>query len=368
VKETFSVLIPDGESKFALFATHCLSCYPNIKLHVLSREPFSPIRFSRYQRSFTYKQTNPEDGSLLETVAAIVKKHKIDVLLPTDTEAIAFANANREALSDLLALPPLPDPKSFEIANNKWLLAQFLEEHGFPGQRALLVSADDLFEQNLQTLQFPALLKPITARDGDGIERFEHLSDLRNYFNHHGVKPFAGHFMVQELVPGPVIGLNILSRDGNVLASTIQQGTIPNTKKYAAAGAIKFIKHPDFSTTIQKISSSLLRNGYANLDTICDSQNQLRIIDVNARFWGSLRGSLAAGVNFPYLTCLAALNIPFPAPDYDLIRYFHPQTAMQAKWSRLSGKSLDQDLSFQEMGMRFLLNDPLAEVLRARTQ
>ena len=368
MKETFSVLIPDGESKFALFTAHCLSSYPNVRLHVLSREPLASIRFSRHQRSFKYKQTDPEDGSLLETVAALVKKHKIDVLLPTDTEAIAFANANLETLSDLLALPPLPDPKSFEIANNKWLLAQFLEEHDFPGQCSILVTDDGLFEQNLRNMGFPALLKPITARDGDGIQRFEHLSELRNYFNQHGIKPLIGHFMIQELVHGPVIGLNILSRDGNVLASTIQKSTVPNTKKYAAAGAIKFIKNPDFSAMIQKIGSSLLPNGYANLDTICDSQNQLRIIDVNARFWGSLRGSLAAGVNFPYLTCLAALNIPFPAPDYELIRYFHPQTAIQEKWSKLSGKSVDQDLSFHEMGMSFLLSDPLAEVLRARTQ
>ena len=368
MKETFSVLIPDGDSKFALFTAHCLSCYPNVRLHVLSREPLAPIRFSRHQRSFTYKQTNPTDGSHLETLAALVKKHQIDVLLPTDTEAIAFANANLEALSGLLALPPLPDPKSFEIANNKWLLAQFLEEHGFPSQRSILVTDDGLFEQNLRNLGFPALLKPITARDGDGIERFEHLSDLQNYFTQHGLKPYLGHFLVQELVPGPVVGLNILSRAGEVLACTIQQGVVPNAKKYAAAGAIKFIKNPDFSTMTHKFVASLLRSGYANVDTICDSQNQLRIIDVNARFWGSLRGSLAAGVNFPYLTCLAALDIPFPAPDYELIRYFHPQTAMQEKWSRLSGKSVDQDLSFNEMGMSFLLSDPLAEVLRARSQ
>jgi hypothetical protein len=91
-------------------------------------------------------------------------------------------------------------------------------------------------------------------------------------------------------------------------------------------------------------------------------------LEINARFWGSLRGSLLAGVSFPYLACLAALNIPFPMPDYELVCYIHPQTALRYTIMRFMGNRRGGDFAFHETGLKFLLADPLAEAIRALRQ
>jgi predicted ATP-grasp superfamily ATP-dependent carboligase len=369
MEKPFSVLIPDGESEFALFVAHCLAPFPNVELHVFSGERWSPIRFSRHCRTYTFRQTQPDDESRLDAIADIVEKNEIDVLLPTGTQWISFAIANREALSTLVAVVPLPTPESFEIANNKWLLAQFLKEKQIPGPPTLLVTCDDSFEKGLQDIDFPVLLKPVEAWGGEGIEYFDHPSDLRRHLARQNPEKIKERFIAQSFVRGFVVGVNVLSRDGETLASTMQKGIIPNTQKYAAAGAIRFIEEEKFAALPQRLIRALGWSGFANLDTIYDSQDdQLKVLEINARFWGSLRGSLVAGISFPYLACLAALDISFHKPDYELVRYFHSRTALREGILKLVGKNRESDLTFRELGLKFLLTDPLAEFLRAFRQ
>lgn len=367
MNEPFSVLIPDGESGFALFAAHCLSYFSNIKIHVLSKERWSPIRFSRYCHSYTFEPT-ADDAAHFDSISRLVSKNKIDVLLPTDTKDIYFMLANNDALVNIVALAPLPDLKAFEIANNKWLLAQFLEENQIPGPPSILVDFSREFKEKLRVLEFPVLLKPITSRDGNGIERFETPSDLIRHLDCQQPEKMRGRFIVQGFLSGSDVDLNFLSQEGKMLALTIQQAIIPNTKKYAAAGAIEFIKNEKFFRVAEKLVTGLTWSGYANVDTICDKDNNLRIVDINARFWGSVRGSMAAGVSFPYLACLAALNIPFPEPDYDAIRYFHPKTAIREAMLNIIGKSRHHRITFRESGLEFFLTDPIGEVARIYAQ
>lgn len=363
------MLIPDGESDFALFVMHCLGPYRNLRIHVLSGERWSPTRFSRYCHDYTVRCTGPSDESRLNAVADIVKKKKIDVLLPTETKWISFAIAQREALSAFTSVVPLPNLKAFEIANNKWLFAQFLKTSQIPGPPTILVTYDDRFEKELQDLEFPVLLKPVTAWGGEGIERFDSLSDLMRYLQQQDPDKKKEQFVVQSFLPGFLVDVNVLARKGEMLATTIQRCIIPNKKKWAAAGAIKFTKEDQFAKLVQDLVSALDWSGFANVDTLYDTQaEQLNILEINARFWGSLRGSLVAGVSFPYLACLAALDIPFPMQNYELARYFHSKTALREGMMSLIGKSHEDGMAFWETGFRFLLADPMAEATRAFRQ
>lgn len=368
MKESFSVLIPDGESGFALFVAHCLSIYPNVTVHVLSRKRWSPIRFSHFCRSYTYKQTNTGDDSWVSNIADVVRKKGIDVLLPTDTNGISLTIANKDSLSTFVSIVPLPETSIFEITNNKWLLARFLMENQLPSPPTLLTVRGDDFYEKLLELDFPVLLKPTTSRDGDGIKQFENAIGLIEYIKKQNPEAFFGKFIVQSRLPGDVVGLNILSDNGILLAATIQKGIIPNTKKFAAAGAIRFLKDDKYLMEAKGLVKNLFQSGFANVDTLCDADNNLRILDVNTRFWGSLRGSLAAGVSFPYLACLTALGVSFPLPDYEVVRYFHPKTALREVVNRVFIQSRQKLPALREMELKFLLTDPFSELMRIYNQ
>lgn len=369
MQECISVLIPDGDSHFALFVAHCLACYPNVNTHILSNDRWSPSRFSRHAKYHFFKHSDADNSALLDAVLGIIDRHKIDVVLPSGTEGISFALANHEALRSSVALAPLPDPASFQTANNKWLLSQYLEKRGVPGPPTILVTNDDLFQGELNQFVFPALIKPVTAWDGDGIRFFQTLADFREYLRHRNMEEVAGKYILQRVMPGFVVGVNILAEKGEIQAVTLQRGIVPNTKDYSAAAAIEFLKEDRLFELAQDLVETLEWSGFANIDTIYHQDDTLRVLDLNARFWGSLRGSLVVHVSFPYLACLAALDIPFSVPDYQPAFYFHSKAALRIAFSNLRPSTrMEHRIRWRETGLRFLLDDPLAESLRVLKQ
>jgi predicted ATP-grasp superfamily ATP-dependent carboligase len=366
---SFSVLIPDGESEFALFAIHGFIDFSQVKLYVLSNQRWAPARFSRYCHKFIFKKFGDEANERFDAVADVVRQNQIDVILPIEMDWIAPYDARRQALSELTAIAPVLDSKSFELTNNKWSLFKLLQAHDIPVPPTVLCTFDNDFEQQIQQLEFPVLIKPVTAWGGEGIRRFDSISQLQEFLAQCDPEKIKDRYIVQSFLTGYVVGLNILCREGELLACTMQRGFIPNPQKYAAAAAIRFIENKDVLETGKKLAAALKYNGVANADMFCDTQdNQIKILELNTRFWGSLRGSFIAGVSFPYLACLAALDIPFPVPDYALTRYIHPKTALKERVLRVLRRGRYEKFPFEETGLKYMLADPVAESLRAVRQ
>jgi len=365
----FSVLIPDGESGFTLFVVHGLINFPQVKLHVLSGQRWVPARFSRYCHRYTFSKLGPEASERFGAIAELVTRHHIDVVLPVELEWIALQDDQRRALAELVAIAPVPDSTSFRSANNKWLLFQVLQSQGILAPPTVLCTLDGDFERQVRNLEFPVLLKPVVAWGGENIRRFDHISQLYQFLEQCDSEKIKDKYIVQRFLTGYVVGLNVLAQEGRILAYTMQRGFIPNSQEYAAAAAIRFIKRDDVLEVGQKLISALQYSGVMNVDMFYDTrENQIKVLEVNARFWGSLRGSYMAGVSFPYLACLAGLGIPTPFPDYELTRYVHPRAALVEGMLSILKKNRYERFSFEETGLRYLLADPVAESLRAFRQ
>ena len=86
---TFSVLIPDGESDFAVFVMHGFVDYPQVKLHVLSNQYWAPARFSRLCHKYIYKEFGTDPSERFKTAAEVARQNHIDVILPIEMEWIS---------------------------------------------------------------------------------------------------------------------------------------------------------------------------------------------------------------------------------------------------------------------------------------
>lgn len=366
---SFSVLIPDGESDFALFVLHGFIDFPQIKVYVLSNQRWAPARFSRYCHKFIYRKFGSEAGERFEAIAEVVERHAVDVVLPVEMEWIAPQDEMRRALADLTAVAPVLDAEVFRIANNKWLLAKGMQQNGTPCIPTVLCTFEDDFEHQVRQLEFPVLLKPVSAWGGEGIRRFDTQSQLRGFLEGCDRDRIRDRYIVQSFLEGHVIGLNVLCREGQILAYTVQRGFIPNTQPYTAAGAIRFIESGAALEAGKELAAALKYNGVANLDLFYDTrENKIRILEVNARFWGSLRGSYAAGVNFPYLACLAAQDLPLPKPGFQFAQYVHLKTMLRERILGRLVRNSHERLSLEETGLRYLMADPMAEAWRGLRQ
>jgi predicted ATP-grasp superfamily ATP-dependent carboligase len=361
----FSVLIPDGENEHALWVVRSLAHSKQVRLHILSSKRWMPVRFSRHGRLYKFSSTGADYARRLNALADITRRVHVDVILPVSEEGMLFAAIEREALSMLAALPPIPETESLKIAKNKWRLNQFACQYNLPVPETILVTFDSAFDQRVSTLEYPVLLKPTSLTDGQGIRRFDTPSDLLGFLKSQDEETFEAKYLVQTYIPGSDMGLSVLCQDGEILAFTIQRGIISAAHRFGPLMAMQFISQEDVLDIGQRLVSALHWSGVAHIDFRHDSRDgRAKIIEMNARYWGSLLGSLVAGVNFPYLACLAAQGVRFARPGYQCSKYAYTTTVIKEGLLSLLGKNSLSGYAFRETGLRFFLADPLPEVVK----
>jgi predicted ATP-grasp superfamily ATP-dependent carboligase len=351
----------DANGKIPLFVARCLGQVPSIKTHILSTETWHPLRLSRHRTSYQ-AQTIEDDAQWLDAVAEFTSKTHVDILLAAGEHACRFMAVNGDELTRLATLAPTPSYESFQIAIDKWELAHFMDQHGMIGPHTLLYTADEAFMEQLEQMKFPALVKPLSSAGGAGIRYFEKPGDMLSYLQASPQR--AEQCIAQTYIEGYDIDCSVLCKDGQILTYTIQRCFIPRAKQFAAPAGVEFLHEDKVYNVVRQLMAALNWTGVAHLDLrydICDRQP--KVIEVNPRYWGSLLGSLMAGVNFPHLACLAALGEPLPPTDYRDRRFVAVEGAPKHVAAKMLGLS-QFDFSLRDTDLRYMLADPLAEMVK----
>ncbi len=356
VQDDLSILIPDGESRFALLVVRCLSQVSGAKFHILSTDPWARVRFSRYCSSFTSYDDAHDDESMLSAIIHAAQKEKANILLPVSEFGIRFASTWLGKLDEIV-VAPLPKLEIFNIAVNKWKFADFMQSNDIPTPRTILFRHDKELNKQIEGFKFPVLLKPTRGMYGSGIIQFDDSASLENILEARGHD--AGEYIIQEFVRGYDIDCSVLCKNGEILAYTIQKGIIPSLQRFGPPSAIEFLEHEELLKVASKLVSKLNWSGVAHIDMMVDVSNEsVKVIELNPRYWGSLMGSLKAGVNFPFLAVTAGLGKELPQVSYRKIRYTEPYAAMKLLMRKpfLLGAG---GSALSESGWSYLLSDPL---------
>lgn len=132
MSNNLSILIPDGESNFTIFVARCLAQIPGLQLHILSSDPWDPLRFSRYRHIFLNRAADLAAEQYVDVVCQAAQQTNAAIILPVSEEAIGLFSTYRDAFADVTTLAPLPTGETFKIAVNKWLLAEFIKKKNCP--------------------------------------------------------------------------------------------------------------------------------------------------------------------------------------------------------------------------------------------
>lgn len=359
-KERFSVLIPDGESGHAINVLRCLGQMKHVRVFVLSSDPKSIIRFSKYCYKFISYADEKCKEKRLNAIYDTVKKVKPDVILPVDINTISIVLSNKETLSKLASIVPLPCLDEFQIANDKGLLSEWLIRNQIPCPPTILFKVNDAgFDEAISSFLFPALLKPCTGFGGEGIEFIEDQNALYNLIKERAI---SREFILQSFINGYDIDCSILCENGKILAYTIQKGFVYGNIRFRRAAGIDLFHDDKIYNIVREVVEKFNWTGIAHIDLRYDAQDdQVKLIEINPRYWATLMGSFCAGVNFPYLACLSGLKRDILNSEVKPVRYIQGRAALKSMTKMIlprKRKKLKIQYSF-----KFILKDPLPTII-----
>jgi predicted ATP-grasp superfamily ATP-dependent carboligase len=349
----FSVLIPDGESAFALQVLQCLSQKKGVKIFVLADKSWPKVRFSRYVAKFIpFNGAQGEEGRL-ELIIKVVKHNLIDVVLPVDEKTIRYISENRKSIDGFTSLVPLPDIPSFDLAINKWTLSQWAIKTSIPCPETILYASEP-FKNNGQATKLPVLIKPLYGGGGKGISFFKSQKEL----DLHLCNEMSGKFIIQKFVEGFDIDCSVLCINGDVLAYTIQKVRNQRDEQFVPMMQIDFVNNTEVYDLVKKVVKELVWSGVVHFDLRYDIENdEIKLIEMNCRYWASVLGSLIAGVNFPYLSCLTALNINYSMPNFEEYRFVNGGMALRIQLGKLLRLKKGDD-NYDRSSLKIMLRDP----------
>lgn len=353
--KTISILIPDGEYPLALRVMRSLGLTHQVTVDLLTSDHRSAYGLSRFCRRchFTASRTYGEERR--DAILRTIETARIDVLLPVSVAGIRLVSAERQTFAARVALPPMPDTATLDIANDKAALYHFAQRHGVMMPPSLVFPDDVTDHAAIARLPYPVLLKPPSLAGGQGIRLFHDPQTLACFLESHGAR-----YLLQSYLPGSDFGLNVLCLDGEIVVSTTQRNAIIAPPPFGPAAGIHFLQDSGVLETGRRLLSALRWNGVANLDMLrCAATGETMVLEVNPRYWGTLLGSVRAGVNFPYLACLAALGRPLPPTECQPISYAEKSVALRQTLHKAAGRPHLPGLRFTNTALWSSLTDPL---------
>ncbi len=313
-----NILIPDGHSTWALSVINCLAKQSDMRLFVLSNKKRTATKFSKHTSYYRFYPKN-DDTSWLKIINTEIIANKIDVVIPIAEIEIKFFIDYSQQVSKRAKVVHLPPKPSFDIAINKMKLGEFCFEHQIPYPQSVLFKDHESILTNGNSISYPVLLKPFNQKGGDGIVKFNSKKQIEDYINKNTHQD--GYF-IQNYIEGYDIDCSVCCIDGTILTHTIQKGYLPGHTPYAPHLGVEFLNNDEVLKVVEQLMKTLNWSGVAHIDLRYDHKaNTYNVIEINARFWGSVEASKAAGVNFPLEAIRLALGQKIESVTYEPIKY-----------------------------------------------
>lgn len=301
------ILITDSDNRSALAATRSLGKRGHTVFTAGDRHP-SLASVSKYSAGFDL-YTSPYESPTrhVADVARIVRERTIDVVLPMTEITTLLLTEHQGSFPSHVRLP-FPPTEIVSAASNKAHVVALAAQIGVPVPRTeILERAADLPDATPR-LSYPVVVKPARSRVWTGREwlattvSYAHsLDELESKLAAMPAALFP--ILLQERIEGPGVGVFMCCDEQGVVASFSHR----RIREKPPSGGVSVLSEstavdPNAQQHAAKLLERLGWRGVAMVEFKQDARDgQLRLMEINGRFWGSLQLAIDAGVDFPNL-------------------------------------------------------------------
>ncbi len=224
------------------------------------------------------------DNSYEDFIKKLIQKNHIDIYIPLIDEEIIKANEVKKHFPDLMLI--VPTSEFSELCLNKEKLMHKLSE--------LNISKIETKLGNELTAneKFPVFVKPTYGRGSRGIRVINSLKEFEAYVILENYK--AEEVIVQDNIQGTEYTVGVLTNNLNQILSI-------SSKRIISKKGITIHAETENNTAIEevvlKINEKLNPCGPYNVQLFVDSNNEVKVFEINPRFSTTSIMSYEGGVN-----------------------------------------------------------------------
>ena len=305
-----NAIVLDGEQRAALAVTRSLG-RKGVKVAVGSEKRPSLSSCSRYcAKSFIYPSPYIDPSGFLQSLIGFAKSCGDAVLFPITDVTLTEILLNKGTLPENLRVPFDSYDKYIQLTDkmNLFRMARELDVH----VPSTILSTDyedpEIRLRNILKFGFPVVIKSCVSK----IRTDSGWMDSKvNYANsEESLRKILADdiylkypFLVQKRIHGPGIGIFLLMKEGEVVAKFAHR----RIREKPPSGGVSVVSESiippeDVVESAVRILANVGWTGVAMVEFKVDLEEKIaKLLEVNARFWGSLQLSISSGVDFPYM-------------------------------------------------------------------
>ena len=308
------VLVTDGEFKHTLGIVRALAARGH-EVHLLARSGRAPAVHSRAVRAWypmPDTRTPEFEGRLLELAASLSPISCV----PVGSGSMAVADRVRDRLQGAGIRVALSPVESFAIASDKEKTAAVARTAGVATPGECLVADATAARDATRTLGLPMILKSAREEGRKALRYVRRIEDVEDAFREVRGLATAG-VLAQEFVKGEGFGFSALYWNGRRVRHCMHRRVREWPPTGGTSACAESLPHaPALERAGTAVLDALKWHGVAMVEFKGALTGELKLMEVNAKFWGSHDLALAAGVDFPgdLAALLEGRTLPPQAP------------------------------------------------------
>jgi len=295
------VLVTYGWCRTAYSAAESL-CRAGYDVFGCANSPASMVRFSRFTRGFD-RVASPFRFPLryVEDLVMVVRKRRIDVLLPVHEDALVIARHRDLFPKELIVACPSYEELVRALDKNE--IADVALKVGIRVPRKIVPANADEAAESASGLGFPVIVKTRRGNSGKGVRLARSAEETRSAF-----EDFVDRFdlppdrapILQEYIEGDLFGTCFLAKNGELKACFAEKYLRWKDGKSGTSVLREPLEGAVLTEATKKMVRALGWTGIGHFDFVGDLEaSRTFLLEMNPRFWGALNLAVGNGYDFP---------------------------------------------------------------------
>lgn len=281
-----NILVSDISSyKAIVLCKYIKKNYRKMTIFSYDRRAFTRYFHTKYtDRNFILKSKENSKGLPLEKIAKLIRELNINIFFPVHSTYIDAILANRTLFGDSLNYVGLYE--SYRILNDKHKLDELASQ---------LRINKPMRYMGLDNATVKCVVKPRISSPSEKV-LYIHSEQALDALRKQVVE--LNKYIIQEYIQGTGVGYSVFAKDGQIITGYGHRRLAEYPVTGGASVYRESYKNDEMKSVAQKILKATNWSGFAMFEFKLTPDNDLYLLEVNPRIWGSLNQGLQNGANY----------------------------------------------------------------------